>query len=429
MSIRLPGAGPGLVRTPAGDGPDDAPGRWRILALLSLAELLGMSLWFAANAAAPQLAERWRLTPAETGWLTSIVQLGFVVGTAAAALLNLADLIPARRYFAGAALLGAIANAGLVWAPDLGAALFSRFLVGFFLAGVYPPGMKMVATWFRSNRGLAIGTLVGALGIGKATPYLVHAMRGAGMEQVVLVASAGAGVAALMVAIGYRDGPFPFARRPFAWNLVASVLRDRPTRLAIGGYLGHMWELYAMWTWLPAFLAASFAARAVAGHAPLAPPLVDLVVFGTFVAGGLGCVWGGWAARRMGYARVVTLSMVVSGTCAATIGLAFGAPAWLLVPLVWLWGWFVVADSAQFSAMVTDAAPSHAVGTALTLQTSMGFLLTMVTIQLVPVLVERIGWPWAFAVLALGPVFGIAAIARLPRAQAAASSSARLNSS
>ena len=407
-------AGPAGAQTTAAGHADDR-GRWRVLALLSAAELMGMSLWFAATAVAPQLAQRWHLSAAQTGWLTGIVPLGFVTGTALAAVLNLADLIPSRRYFATAALLGAAANAALIRAPGFEAALACRFLVGFFLAGVYPPGMKMIATWFRSYRGLAIGTLIGAITIGKATPYLVHAFEGAGVERVLLVASAGAVLAALLVGIGYGDGPFPFARRPFAWDLVASVLRHRETRLAIGGYLGHMWELYAMWTWLPAFIAASLAARAAAGYPAFAPHTVDLLAFGGIAAGGVGCVWGGWAASRIGYARVVTVAMALSGACALGIGLVFGAVPWLLVLVAWTWGFFVVADSAQFSAMVTEAAPPHAVGTALALQTSMGFLLTMATIQLVPVIVAAIGWRWAFPVLALGPMLGIAAIARLPR--------------
>jgi MFS family permease len=423
VSIGIPGTDPEFARTPADQPNADDAGRWRILALLSTAELLSMSLWFAATAVALQLAQRWHLSAAQTGWLTGIVPLGFVAGTALAALLNLADLIPARRYFAGAALLGAAANAALVRAPGLEAALACRFLIGFFLAGVYPPGMKMVATWFRSSRGLAIGTIVGAITIGKATPYLVHAFEGAGVERVLLVASAGAVLAALLVGAGYRDGPFPFARRPFAWDLVASVLRHRETRLAIGGYLGHMWELYAMWTWLPTYIAASLAARAAAGHAAVAPHTVDLLAFGGIAAGGLGCVWGGWAASRIGYARVVTVAMALSGSCALGIGLVYGAAPWLLVTVAWAWGFFVVADSAQFSAMVTEAAPAHAVGTALTLQTSLGFLLTMATIQLIPVVVAAIGWQWAFPVLALGPVLGIAAIARLPRAQTSRSAS------
>jgi MFS family permease len=409
-----PGAGPGAAPPTAGDR-DEGAARWRILALLSLAELLGMSLWFAATAVGPQLAQRWQLTASQAGWLTTVVQLGFVCGTATAAILNLADLVPARRYFAGAALLGALANAALLWTPGYPGALVCRFLIGFFLAGVYPPAMKMVATWFRHLRGLAIGTVVGALTIGKATPYLVHAFEGTGVEPVILTASAGAVIAALIVTLGYHDGPFPFARRPFAWNLVATVVRHRETRLAIAGYLGHMWELYAMWTWLPAFLAASLAARAAGGGPAFAGSTVDQLAFGAIAAGGLGCLWGGWAAARIGYARVVTVAMAVSGLCAVGIGVAFPGPLWVLVAVAWGWGFFVVADSAQFSAMVTEAAPAHAVGTALTLQTSLGFLLTMATIQLIPAIVGAIGWQWAFPVLALGPAGGIAAIARLPR--------------
>jgi MFS family permease len=385
-----------------------------MLGLLALAEVLGMSLWFSASAVAGQFRAVWGLSVAQTGWLTASVQLGFVVGTALAAVLNLADLVPARRYFAVSALLGAAANAALLVAPGFEAALVCRFLTGFFLAGVYPPAMKMAATWFRTDRGFAIGVIVASLTVGKAIPYLVRSAEVSGVRPVLLAASVGAVLAAGLVAAGYRDGPHEFPRRPFSWRLVGSVVRHRETRLATAGYLGHMWELYAMWTWVPAFLAASAAARAVQGQVT---PVwaVYLLAFGAIAVGGLGALWGGWAARRHGYERVVIWAMTLSGLCSVAVGLVFGRSPWLVAPLVLVWGFFVVADSAQFSAMVTELAPPHAVGTALTLQTSLGFLLTMATIQLVPVLVEWAGWTLAFPALALGPAAGIAAIRRLRR--------------
>jgi MFS family permease len=396
----------------AGSGRLNDARQWRVLGILALAEVLGMSLWFSASAVSGQLRVLWGLSPSETGWLTTAVQLGFVAGTACAAVLNLADLVSARAYFAVSALLGAAANAALVAAPSFGGALTCRFFTGFFLAGVYPPAMKMAATWFRTDRGLAIGTIVAALTVGKAIPYLVRSVDVSGVRTVILAASAGALLSASLVAAAYRDGPHEFPRRPFSWRLVATVARHRETRLATAGYLGHMWELYAMWTWVPAFLAASAAARAAEGDVtPVA--LVYLLAFGTIAAGGAGAIWGGWAARRIGYARVVTIAMTASALCSLAVGLFYGASFWLLAPVVLLWGFFVVADSAQFSAMVTELAPAHAVGTALTLQTSLGFLLTMVTIQLVPILVNAAGWQLAFPVLALGPAVGIAAIRRL----------------
>ncbi|HEX9886410.1 MAG TPA: MFS transporter, partial [Longimicrobiales bacterium] len=227
---------------------DQDPRRWRMLALVSVALLLGMSEWFTAAAVSPHLQLRWSLSASEVGWLTTVVQLGFVVGTATAALLNLADVVPSRPYFGVSALLAALSNAALLAVPGFDTALAARFFTGFFLAGVYPPGMKMIATWFRSARGLAIGTVVGALTVGKATPYLLKAAGGAGVHAVVLGASAAGTAAAILVFAGYRDGPHRFGRRPFSWGLVGSILRHRPTMLATGGYLGHMWELYAMWT-------------------------------------------------------------------------------------------------------------------------------------------------------------------------------------
>jgi len=398
-----------------GEGRDAGRDAWRMLALLSVAELLGMSVWFAASAVAPHLRSTWGLSVAAAGWLTTAVQLGFVAGTVVAALLNLADVIPSRRYFAVSALLAGLANAALLVAGSYGAALGLRFATGFFLAGVYPPGMKMAATWFRANRGLAIGAVVGALTVGKAFPYLVDAIGGAGIGFVIWSTTASAMSAALLVAVAYRDGPHTFERRPFSWGLVGTVLRDREWRLATGGYLGHMWELYAFWTWIVAFLAASSAARAGVPWSGEYPTAVKLIAFAAIAIGGPACVWGGWVADRIGRELLAIRALSASGACALLAGLLFGSSLLLLVPLALVWGYFVIADSAQFSALVTEVSPSHAVGTALTIQVAIGFLLTIVTIQVVPAIAEVAGWRWAFPVLAAGPAFGIGAMRRLRR--------------
>lgn len=388
-------------------------GRWRVLVLLAIAELLGMSLWFTASAVSPQLRALWGLTEAQAGWLTSAVQLGFVAGTTLAAVLNLADVLPARGYFAVSAVLAAGANLALVRAGGYAPALAARFATGFFLAGVYPPAMKMVATWFRSGRGVAIGTVVGALTVGKATPYLLRAFPSLAWTTVVAAASAGAVVSALIVGAGYRDGPFPFARRPFAWARAGEVVRHRETRLAVGGYLGHMWELYAMWTYVSLFFHDVFARHG--SSATQSTARAGVVGFAVIAAGGVGSVLAGRWADRLGRERVTIWAMSVSGACALLIGWLLAAPAALVIAVAVLWGFAVVADSAQFSAVVTEVAPEHAVGTALTLQTALGFLLTSATISAVPPLRDAGGWPLALGVLALGPALGILAMLRLRR--------------
>ncbi len=384
-----------------------------MLALLSAAELLGMALWFSGTAAAPELAARWSLSGSQVGWLATAVQLGFVAGTALAAVLNLADIVPSRTFFAVSATAGALANAGLAVAGSFGAALATRFLSGFFLAGVYPPAMKMAATWFRARRGLAVGAVVGALTVGKAGPYLVRALPDMDVTGIALIASASALAAALLVFLGYRDGPYPFPPRRFSWSLVGEVVRQRRWRLATGGYLGHMAELYSYWTWIPAFVAASLAQHA--GGRPDGGAGASLLAFAIIAVGGLGCLWGGLVADRLGRERLVVRALAASGTCSLLVGFTFGRSLWLLAPVALAWGFFVIADSAQFSVLVAESVPPHAAGTALTLQVSLGFLLTTATIQLVPPLVEVLGWRWAFPALALGPASGIVAIRQLVR--------------
>ncbi len=377
-----------------------------MLAAIAAIELLGMAGWFAGGAAARELAVRWSLGAGQVAGLTSAVQLGFVVGTLTIAILNLADAVPSRWLVAGAAALAGAANLTLLLVADYRGALVTRVALGFCLAGVYPPAMKMAATWFKDRRGFAIGAVVGALTVGKASPYLVEALGGLSLGAIVGTTSAAAFAAAVLVAAVYRDGPHAFPRRPFSWRLVQSVVRVPELRLVTAGYLGHMWELYAFWGFVAAYWSASLPGR---------PPRVwAALAFASIAIGVVGCLGGGLAADRLGRERVVICSLVTSGTAAVLAGLVFGAALWLTLPVILVWGIAIIADSAQYSALVTETAPPHAVGTALTLQTSLGFLLTMLAIQFV----AAMGGPatrWAFPSLAAGPALGIVAVTRLLR--------------
>jgi len=379
-------------------------GRSRALALLALAVVLSMTTWFSATAVVPQLRDEWGLSASAAAWLTIALQLGFVAGAFASSLVNLADVVSARTVILGGAVGAAAANALLLGADGASGAVPLRFASGFFLAGVYPPALKLVATWFRSGRGTALGVVVGALTVGSAAPHLVNGAGGLDWHLVVVTTSALTLAGGLLVRVGVEEGPYPFPRATFDPRQVGRVLRNRGVRLASLGYFGHMWELYAMWAWFLVFF------RETTGREGAWPAYAT---FAVIAVGGAGCVLGGVLGDRWGRTSTTAAAMALSGACALLVGLVAPLGTAVVLGVGLVWGVAVIADSAQFSTMVTELADAAYVGTALALQLAIGFTLTVATIWLVPLAVEVVDWRWAFAILAPGPALGIVAMLRL----------------
>jgi MFS family permease len=402
------------------------------LGLLAAVELLAMALWFSATAVAPVIAQQWNLSSGAATWLTISVQLGFVAGALASAVFNLSERISPPGLMAVCAICGAVANFAIgsgvsdgVGRTQVGywTVIGLRFFTGMMLAGVYPPGMKVMASWFVRGRGLAIGTMVGALTIGTALPHLIYAfplreetagfLSGLAAWRVVMIAaSASAAGAGLICAAFVRTGPNLPAATRFDFGYFIRVWRETALRRANFGYLGHMFELYAMWTWAPRLLLASYQ------QADWSESSARMAGFATVAVGSIGCVLAGLIADRTGRCTTTIVSLGVSGCCALVAGGLLDQPG-LLTVVCLVWGLSVVADSAQFSAAVTELCDPRFVGTALTIQTCAGFLLTTLTIRAVPE-VQRMaaegsggGWRVAMAMLAAGPVFGIYHMARL----------------
>lgn len=385
--------------------------RWRALAYLSIAELLTLSLWFSATAVLPALSREWQLSDSGRAGLTIAVQLGFIIGTLLSALGNLPDIFSPRIIMAVSAGVGAAANGALaLWVENLGVALTLRAITGICMAGAYPPAMKIMATWFREGRGVAMGILIGALTVGSATPHLIRGVTDLPWRQTLLGASLLALIGCVLVLVIVKDGPFCFPAARFDIRIAGSIFRERGFRLACFGYFGHMWELYPMWAWIGVFLAESIQSRGGDNYFGMHPSVATFLVIGS---GGIGCYVGGLVSDRWGRTTLTMGAMGLSGLCAAVIGFTFGCPPSLTVAVAILWGVTIIADSAQFSTAVTELSQPAYVGTALTIQTSVGFALTMLSIWLVPVLVNWLDWRWAFALLAPGPLLGVVAMGRL----------------
>ncbi|WP_145138785.1 MFS transporter [Roseomonas gilardii] len=411
-------------------------GKTANIALITLAQVLALCLWFSGTAAGPGMLREARalglglglgLGPGFQAWLTGAVQAGFVLGTLLSASLALPDRIDPRRLFAACALLGALANAAIALLPlEAGTAIAARFVTGLALAGVYPVGMKLAIGWAdRDDAGLLVGLLVGGLTLGSASPHLALALTGAaGGPDAALdwrLALGAASLAALLAAaligrtrLGPRHAPAP----PFRPGAALQLWRNRGTRLATLGYLGHMWELYAMWAWVGLYLSASFAAWR--GGAPGHAGETSLATFAVIAVGAAGSIGAGLLADRWGRVRITVAAMAVSGGCCLLAGPFFGLHPLLPVALCLVWGVAVVADSAQFSASVAELSDPGLTGTMLTVQNCLGFALTLVTIHLMPLFVAWSGWGGAFALLAVGPLLGCLAMLRLGRSPLAA---------
>ncbi len=386
--------------------------RWQALSLICLGVVGALTTWFSATAILPDLIRQNGLTPTEAAWFTNAVQVGFVVGALLTSLVNLPDLVRMNRLIAVSALLAALANACLLLDPPPLLAILARFGTGLSLAGVYPPALKLMATWFVKGRGLALGFLIGALTLGSSMPHLFRAlMGGADWRTVVLLSSGACLLAAVLFGLAISEGPYPFGKATFNPAQIVKVLGSKPVFLANLGYFGHMWELYAMWAWILAFLNA-----AAKGLTTVPFGSVSMFSFVIVASGFIGCLIGGLLSDRIGRCFTTAGMMAVSGLCAVAIGFVCTGPAWLLALIAIVWGMAIIGDSAQFSAAVTELSDQRLVGTALAMQMAIGFALTVVAIWLTPLFAGAIGgWQWAFLLLVPGPLIGIVAMLALRR--------------
>ena len=386
--------------------------------LIALVLVLAMAVWFSASAVVPALAIQWHMSAGKAAWLTAPVQAGFVLGAVVSAVLGLADRMRPHLLVAGCAASAAACTLVMaLFADGPLVAVPLRFATGAFLAGVYPVCMKLMASWSRpAGRALAMGVLIGSLALGSALPHLIDGLWRLNWRAVLAAAAAIAFSAAIIAGALVRPGPqFPSGGRTGRPRYALAMFADRGPRLVNVAYFGHMWELYALWTWLPTFLLVSrTTTTGLPASASAGPSGVDAFL-AIGIAGLAGCLLGGWAADRLGRTVTAAAALTVSAACCLLSPLFFttGRP-WLLA-FTAVWGAAVIADSGVFSTLLSELADRRYLGTALTAQTAIGFLLTIVTIQLIPLLAAVAGWRYAFLALAAGPMTALPAMTTLNR--------------
>lgn len=365
------------------------------------------STWFSATAVIGQAYPVWHIGQSNSAWLTVGVQWGFAGAAVIASILRITDVLSPPRLILICSAGAAVANLSLLYIHSPGSAIIARVLTGAFAAGIYPPWVKLISTWYRAGRGMAVGVLVGALSVGQGLPYLVNALGGLNWHTVIVVTSIATILGGVVTRVFIPEGPYQFSQGRFDIRQVGRILRDKKTRLVAFGYIGHMWELYAALTWFLPF--ASYAMLQYGVHNPVVPLYMT---FAVFVIGGVATWTCGILGDRLGREEVAIAMMALSATCSLLIGPATALPWLVLAAVAIIWGYSIIGDSVQFSVLATEYAPSDSVGTALTLQMAAGFALSGFTIWLIPIIQSAVGWRWTFAVLAAGPLAGLTAMRR-----------------